>query len=463
VPLGGALFSSSYYKHSPPWVQEWLIAARAWARGALRESRSFRQVRAEIEASQWLRPDEMARMQADRLTAMIRHAAVNVPYYRDLFRELDLDVSRMSFPRDLALLPSLTKADVRSAGMSLVAQNAHKPLVSVSTSGTTGSPVWFHQDLTSITRENAFIWRHLTWAGLRQGERRAWIRGEPVVPPERVTPPYWRLNRADNMLMLSSLHLSDRNAPGYLDALAKFDPVVIQAYPSSISFLANWMDNRGARYEGKSLRSVVTSSEMFDLDQREQVARVFGCKVMDWYGLVERVAAIGQCEHGRYHVTTDYSYVEFEPTEEEDLFEPVGTSFNNFSMPLLRYRCGDLVRLAPPDERCPCGRHMPLITEIIGRTDDFIKLPDGRRMAACLAGNMFRGVTGILEGQIEQDAIDTLTIRVVPSSHYSPASAAQLLANAHKRLGGAVACEVVVVDEIKRPARGKFKAAICRI
>jgi phenylacetate-CoA ligase len=463
VSSGSALFSSSYYKRSPPWFQEWLIAGRAWARGALRESRSFRQVRAEIEKSQWLQPPEMQRMQADRITAMVRHAATTVPYYRELFLNLGLDASRMEFPRDLHQLPFLTKNDVRKAGMSLVAHNAQKPLVSVSTSGTTGSPVWFHQDLTSITRENAFIWRHLSWAGLKPGEPRAWIRGEPIVPPERVTAPYWRLNRADNMLMLSSLHLSDRNAPGYLEAMARFDPVVIQAYPSSISFLAAWMENRGTRYQGKSLRSVVTSSEMFDREQQEQVARVFGCQVMDWYGLVERVAAIGQCEHGRYHVMTDYSFVEFEPTEEEGLFEPVGTTFNNFSMPLLRYRCADLVRLASPDERCSCGRHMPLVTEIIGRTDDFIKLPDGRRMAACLAGNMFRGVTGILEGQIEQDAIDTLTIRVVPSVHYSPASAEQLLANARKRLGGAVACEVVVVDEIKRPARGKFKAVICRI
>jgi phenylacetate-CoA ligase len=457
------MFTSWYYKRSPPWLQEWLIAGRAWARGALRESRTFRQVRAEIEQTQWLPPDQMKRMQAERLTAMVKHAAAAVPYYRDLFRERGLDPNKMEFPRDLHRLPYLTKADVRAAGMSLVAENARKPLVSGSTSGTTGSPAWFHQDLMSITRENAFIWRHLSWAGLNSGEKRAWIRGEPIVPPESNQEPYWRFNRADNMLMLSSLHLSDRNAPKYLDAIARFDPVIIQAYPSSISFLAAWMENRGTRYPGRSLRSIVTSSEMFDADQRAQVARMFGCKVMDWYGLVERVAAIGHCEHGNYHVMLDYSYVEFVPTEEEGLFEPVGTSFNNLAMPLLRYRCGDLVRLAPPDATCACGRAMPLVTEIIGRTDDFIKLPDGRRMAACLAGNMFRGVSGILEGQIEQDCIDMLTIRIVPSDHYSDASARQLIANAQKRLGGAVECQVVLVDEIKRPARGKFKAVICRI
>lgn len=458
------MFSSAYYKRSPVWLQEWLITGRALARGAVRESRAFRAVRAEIERTQWLDAEETHRLQADRLHAMVRHAARHVPYYRRLFAQAGIDIERLELPRDLPKIPFLTKADVRKAGMDLVAENASKPLVSGSTSGTTGSPTWFHQDFASIIRENAFIWRHLNWAGLQRGERRAWIRGEPVVPPDETRPPFWRMNRADNMLMLSSLHLSDKNAPMYLDAIAKFDPIIIQAYPSSVSFLASWMENRGTRYQGKSLKSIVTSSEMFDTDQRGQVARMFGCKVMDWYGLVERVAAIGQCEHGSYHVMNDYSYVEFIPSEEEEgLYEPVGTSFNNIAMPLLRYRCGDLVRLAPPGQECPCGRKTPLVTEIFGRTDDFIKLPDGRRMAACLAGNMFRGVIGVLEGQIQQDRLDMLTIRVVPSPLYSGASVQQLLDNARKRLGNSVTCQVELVDEIRRPARGKFKAVICNI
>jgi phenylacetate-CoA ligase len=461
--MGSALFSSTYYKSSPRWLQEWLIAGRALARGVMREGRTFRQTVSEIDRTQWLPRTELERLKADRLTAMVKHAARNVPYYRERFRSLGLDIARMEFPRDLALLPCLTKADVREAGASLLASNGRRPLVTLATSGTTGTPLSFHCDLPSISRENAFIWRHLSWAGLEPGERRAWVRGEPIVPPEYASPPFWRRNRAENMLMLSSLHLSHCNAPVYLDALADFDPVLIQAYPSSISFLAAWMDGRGLRYEGKSLRSIVTSSEMFDRERQAQVARVFGCKVLDWYGLVERVAAIGQCEYGRYHVMDDYAYVEFAPTDEEGLFELVGTGFNNFAMPLLRYRCGDLVRLAPAAERCACGRHMPVVSEIIGRTDDFIKLPNGRRVSACLAGNMFRGVPGILEGQIEQDAIDTLTIRVVPSEQYSAESERQLMANAQQRLGAAVACEVVVVDEIKRPARGKFKAVICNI
>ena len=112
------------------------------------------------------------------------------------------------------------------------------------------------------------------------------------------------------------------------------------------------------------------------------------------------------------------------------LHELYGTGFNNMTMPLIRYQCGDLVRLAPADQRCACGRHFRMVQEIIGRADDAIKLPDGRRIAACLAGNVFRGVPGILQGQIRQDQRDRLDLYVVPTPGYSIESVTRLRANA---------------------------------
>ena len=64
--------------------------------------------------------------------------------------------------------------------------------VSGSTSGTTGAPIWLHQDLQAINREHAFVWRQLAWAGMKGGERRVWIRGEMIVPADQKGGPYWR-------------------------------------------------------------------------------------------------------------------------------------------------------------------------------------------------------------------------------------------------------------------------------
>jgi len=75
---------------------------------------------------------------------------------------------------------------------------------------------------------------------------------------------------------------------------------------------------------------------------------------------------------------------------DDGLFELVGTGFNNVSMPLIRYRCGDLVRPAPAEERCACGRSFPLIEEVVGRVDDSIKAP-GRALGRRL-DHLFKGV-----------------------------------------------------------------------
>src|SRR6185369_11168707 len=53
-PIAAQMFGTSYYKRSPVWVQECMIAARAWARGALREGHAFREDALEIGRSQWL-------------------------------------------------------------------------------------------------------------------------------------------------------------------------------------------------------------------------------------------------------------------------------------------------------------------------------------------------------------------------------------------------------------------------
>ena len=448
------------YRHSPTWAQELLISAKFSLRSMIREGRAFEAISAEVHESEWWSEQELRGFQSEKLQMIVESAARDVPYYRNKYRPLDLDFEKLRFPEAIAKLPLINKADVREGGRSLISERKRAPLFSGSTSGTTGAPLSLYQDLAAINRENAFIWRQLTWAGLRRGDRRAWMRGDMIVPATQEKPPYWRLNRAENMLMLSSYHLSESAASAYLDSLARFDPVVIQAYPSSIGFLATWMMSTGFRYRGISLRGIVTSSETLSDVRRREIEGAFGCRVFDWYGQFERVAAIGTCEQGRHHLLSDYSFVEMLPAE-DGLFELVGTGFNNLSMPLIRYRCGDLVRPAPANERCACGRLFPLIEQIIGRVDDSIKLPDGRSIGRL--DHLFKGVEGILEAQIRQDRLDALTILVVPSGGFNGRTRETLQDNARYRLGDGVAVEIQMVDAIPRTKNGKFKGVICNV
>ena len=453
------VYSSLSYKKAPIPLQSGLISLRALTRKLLREGWLFSRMRQEIERTQHLSSGDLTVWREAMLGEVLAFATRHVPFYRDLV--LAEAIADATPSEALEAFPVIDKASVRDNADRFVAENAKRPLFKGSTSGTTGSPLSLLQDLDAINRENAFIWRQLTWAGLKRGNRRAWIRGDLVVPYEIDSPPFWRKNHAENMLMFSSYHLSEQSAGCYVHALARFDPVLIQAYPSSIGFLARWMALSGQRYRGESLKGIVTSSEMLDADTKTVIEDRFGCRVFDWYGQFERVAAIGTCEQGRQHIVSDYSFVELLPTE-DGLFEIVGTGFNNLAMPLIRYRTGDYARLDDETTRCGCGRRFPLVASVRGRADDIVKLPDGRHVGRL--GHIFKGVDGILEAQIRQDRIDRINILVVPAAGYDgPPAESRLLANARERLGSTVQIRVAVVDSIERTSSGKLRVVVCNV
>ncbi|QSX76045.1 phenylacetate--CoA ligase family protein [Lysobacter arenosi] len=455
--IGRYMFTSSLYRSAPVLIQEALISGRAWVRKTLREGASFRRVLADVRDTQWLDAMALGDYQSKQLHALLEHAASSVPFYRD---HVDPSKLRGMPPREaLSLFPVIDKEIVRGAGDSMLSARASRPLIEGTTSGTTGSPLRLKQDLTAINREHAFIHRQLEWAGFRPGDRRAWIRGDLVVDGRTRNAPYWRRNPVEAMLMMSSFHLSAGSAPQYLSALALHDPHLIQAYPSSIGFLAGYLRTVGASYEGKSLRGIVTSSESLDPETRVTIEHTFGCQVFDWYGLSERVAAVGTCEHHGQHLVMDYSFVELE-SRDQGLHELVGTGFNNYAMPLIRYRTGDSVKLSRGSQ-CKCGRSFPLVERVQGRADDCIKLPDGR-----IAGRLdrvFNGATGIVEGQIIQDKPGQVDVCVVPGPGFSRVDEEALVQALRDRVGSDLEIHVRQVASLTRTRSGKLRNVICTI
>jgi phenylacetate-CoA ligase len=450
------MFSSSIYKSTPIALQELLIAGRSWARSALREGRSFGRASELAEVTQWHDAVAMRAHVKEKLASALSAAGKNVPFYEG--RLATYDAADDPFEA-IASLPLIGKAQVRDAGMALHS-NEHRQTFKSSTSGTTGSPLLLRQTLDAIVFENAMVWRQLNWAGLRQGDRRAWIRGDMIVPVERVDPPFWRMNRAENSLMFSSYHLSDSSGAAYIEALEKFNPIVIQAYPSAISFLANHLKDRSTGYRGNALKAIVTSSETLNDEARDRIESAFGTRVFDWYGQAERVAAVGTCEYGHRHIVEDYSFVELLPTG-DGFHEIVGSSFSNPAMPLFRYRTGDIVEIDDTSETCGCGRHFRMVKRILGRDDDNIKLPNGRQVGRI--DHIFKGLHGILEAQVRQEVADCIRVLVVPGPGFTFDTARQLQENAAERIGDSMRIEIEKVESLPRTANGKVKGVVCLV
>jgi phenylacetate-CoA ligase len=353
--------------------------------------------------------------------------------------------------------PMLTKAEVRQHPEKLVRPRGPGSWIrtTIRTSGTSGSPLTIVQSLGNLVREEGFVYRQLRWIGWRFGQRRAWIRGDIVCPDHPTDGRYWCRDWVGNMLMMSSYHLSNDTLGRYVDELERFDPVVIHAYPSSIAALAAWLNAAGRTYRGGALRGVMTSSETLEPGVRAAVEQAFGVRVFDWYGQAERVAAIGTCAEGRYHVLTDYSGVALLAADGRDdgACELVGTSLNNAAMPLARYRTGDMV--IPDGAPCPCGRVFPTIKAVIGRQERIVTLPDGRIIARL--DRIFQGHDRhLVEGQVSYRGGGEFVLRVVTADGFADADERALIDKFLLRVPG-VKVRVERVEAIPRGPNGKFE------
>lgn len=420
----------------------------SWLFGA-----KFRRYLEFLNHSQNWSADQLRHYQHQQFQSLLHFALRTVPYYQQ----------RQSAYRSPQVedLPLLTKAELRQHNPEFVSRKFWRPLlIKAFTSGTTGTPLKLWRSWDSVIRENAFLIRHWQWGGYTPGAPRVFLRGDMPVPAHQSRPPFWKFIPPLNMLVMSSYHLSPQNIPHYIDKLREFRPHLIQAYPSSIYLLAHYVLEHGITDLRVPL--IVTSSETLLDYQRTAIVQAFSCRLFDHYGNAERNVLIGTCEHGNYHIFSDYALVELLPTANPDEFELVGTGFINHAMPLIRYCTGDTVVVdAECSQPCPCGRHFPRIKSIIGRIEDYLVLPDGRKIGRL--DHIFKGLGHIVESQIIQNADYSVVIKVVTAPGYSPRIEQALLANFRQRVGQELPLRLEYVSSIPRTAQGKFRAVISHV
>lgn len=345
-------------------------------------------------------------------------------------------------------LPVLEKSDLRGREW---AYQRRLPGLDATTSGTTGTPLALRRSVYSVLVEEAWISHHRGWAGYHSGDPIAVMRGEVVA----ATPgdPVQRFVPARRTLLLSSYHLSESTVAGYLDALRRHRVRWLAAYPSSIASLTALALARGLSLP--PLSAVFTSSETLAPQTRAAIESAWVCRIWDHYGHAERTVAAMECEARRYHLLPGYGVVE--PVEDGLLT----TNLTNGLMPLLRYRVTDAVE-GWSDVRCVCGRGGRHFATVTGRTEDVLIGEDGRRIGRL--DHVFKGVGGVLAGQICQEADGSVEVRVVPSGvPADPAGLVELLRGRTVERIGAVPLRVEIVSELERAVGGKTPFILQRL
>jgi len=429
--------------------------------------RTYRQMYAFLQQSQWWSPEELAAYQAQALSRLLDHAYENVPYYRRVFRERGLVPGDIQAPADLALLPFLTKQIVQNNLPDLKARNYPETAFEyVCTSGSTGTPMGFYYERgASRAREWAFMKAQWDRVGYRFTDRCIILRGHVVDAASSGV--YWRQALFGRWLIMSSHQMTEETLPAYIDRIRKFRPRFIHAYPSTAVILARYM--REHRIEPfPTVRAILCGSENLYPWQRGLLEEAFGCRVFSWYGNSEQTVLAGECEESiYYHIFPEYSIVELigrdcRPVEGPDAMgEVVATNLTNYVCPLIRYRTMDVA--IATKKQCSCGRRYPLLEKVEGRLQEFIITRSGHPISVTPINYESEAFENIRQFQMYQEERGELIIKVVRKPTYTEEDTRQLTGELRWQLGDEVNVHVQFVDEIPRTEGGKFRYLIQKL
>lgn len=374
---------------------------------------TFRFLR-EMETADSFSGSELEDLRARKLQDLVEYAYAHVPYVRMRMREAGVEPTQIREPGDLALLPLMRKADVRQ-NRALLRSNIAGKLSSFTTGGSTGEPLIFDLSKRRVASRVACRMRTSRWWGVMVGDPELAIWGSPV---ELKRQDYIRKVR-DLFLstrLLSAFELNEPTMSRYLDVLEQGSYRQVFGYPSALYLLC-----LHARKEGRNLRRLglkvafVTGEVLFPY-QRELIAATLNCPVANGYGGRDSALIAHECPQGGMHVLADAVILELldaqgHPVLPGEPGEIVITDLHSHEAPFIRYATGDIAVMS--SRHCACGRALPLLDTVEGRSNDSIVAPDGRIINSLALIYAVREIEGIERFRISQKAVDCFHIQVV--------------------------------------------------
>ena len=417
-----------------------------------------------LERSQWWSRDGLHKHRIERLRQFLIEINERVPYYRRLFGESDFSPDSLSDLTDLARIPLLDKQLIRAKVDDLKADRAG-PLKRYNTGGSSGEPLVFFMGKDRISHDVAAKWRATRWWGVDIGDPEVVVWGSPIEvgAQDRLRALRDRLFRTT---LLPAFEMSPSRLDQFIAQIRSVRPRMLFGYPSALAHIARHAGRTGQRLDDLGVSVVFVTSEMLYADQRSEIARAFACPVANGYGARDAGFIAHECPSGGMHISAEDIVVEIvdahgTPVRSGDVGEIVVTHLATGDFPFVRYRTGDLAAL--DDRGCPCGRSLPLLKDIQGRTTDFIVARDGTVMHALALIYVVRDLPGVEQFRIVQHDLDRTEVQLVPAAGFSPENEGKIVKDFKSRLGSSVTIEVRKVERISPEKSGKYRYVESRV
>ncbi|NQU71239.1 MAG: phenylacetate--CoA ligase family protein [Rhodospirillales bacterium] len=410
----------------------------------------------QLDESQWWASAALEKNQMRQLELLAGHAVRTVPFYKNR-----LDCLLGILPGDLTLnrwrdIPILHRADLQQAGSELYSTalpKSHAPVIDATSSGSTGRPVTVK--ITMVTRlfSDAVTLRYHDWAGRDFSAKTCAI--EIIQSGSTGEPTGWAPGYISGPMMVLAI---DKPVDEQFDWLVAHAPAYLLTYPTNLAALVRHSLDRDERIPG--LRQVATMSEVLDPSTKEDCERHWGVPVINAYSAKEIGTIALQCpEHGRLHIQSESLLVEIldetgRACDPGEIGRVVISDLHNFAMPLIRYEIGDYAEMGEP---CPCGRGLPVLRRVLGRTRNRVRLPSGAYIWPRFGTNRASRIAPVRQSQLVQVSETEILVNLVVARPLSVEEESALTEMYRGSLGFPFDLRFVYLDEIPRAASGKFE------
>ncbi len=365
--------------------------------------------------------NDIEALQGKLLREIVEYVNIHSAYYKNILNKANISPKDVNSISDIKLLPITSKEDIQRDNWAFLCVHRNRIAELVSTTGTTGVPIFFAMTADDIDR-------------LAENEKRNFS----LIETED-SDLFQITITLDNLFIAGMAYYSGLLKLGagvirigpcspkrQLELIQRLKPTGIVAVPSFLLAIYKEAEREGIKLDEFSIKKAVLIGE--SIKNTDFSSNALGKMLMNknsniecysTYGVTEVAIAFCECPyHQGFHSHPDLIFAEILDEEgnqvnEGETGELVLTTFKVEAMPLIRYRTGDMTFKITG--KCDCGRTSSRIGPIIGRKAQKLKLK-GTTVYPKAIENILLEVEEIdcyiIEAYTGKDQADNVIVRV---------------------------------------------------
>lgn len=355
-----------------------------------------------------------------QLEKQLRYLERNSPFYREMFRNLGIDITTIKSYADFTKLPVTSKEDLQNHNEKFICIPREDIVDHVTTSGTLGKPVSMMLNEADLRRLTQNEYESFKMAGVSKAD---------VV---QITTTLDRRFMAGLAYFLGLRELGAgivRTGSGFpqlqWDSIERFKPKYLVCVPSFLLKMTEYAIANNIDYKASSVKVAICIGEPvrnveYELNSLgRRIKELWDIELYSTYASTEMATAFTECfVHKGNHLQPELIYAEILDQAgvhviPGEVGELVITTLQTETMPLLRFATGDM--LTYTETPCDCGRNTMRLSPVLGRKNQMIKLKGTSLYPQSIIEvmNQVNGIPSfVIEARRGELGIDTLTVKI---------------------------------------------------